>query len=242
MQRRATSHILLRLSSPTRPHVPPPSLLRAAAARKHQYSSKMAPTSSSPPTDRRPIVISGPSGVGKGTLYNRLFAAHPDAFTLSVSHTTRSPRAGEQHGEHYFFVPMAEFEELVARDGFVEHAQFGSNRYGTSKATIEAQAAKGRVTVLDIEMEGVKQIQASGSIDARFVFIAPPAPEIETLRARLEGRQSETPESIEKRLRQAAVELEYARTPGVHNLIIVNDDLDRAYQQLEEFVFKPLAQ
>jgi len=91
--------------------------------------------------------------VGKGTLYNRMFAAHTDVFTLSVSHTTRSPRAGEEHGTHYFFVPMAEFEDLIAKDGFVEHAKFGSNRYGTSKKTIEEQTAKGRVVVLDIEME-----------------------------------------------------------------------------------------
>lgn len=91
--------------------------------------------------------------MGKGTLYNRMFEAHPDTFTLSVSHTTRSPRAGEEHGTHYFFVPMAEFEELIAQDGFVEHAKFGSNRYGTSKKTIEEQTTKGRVVVLDIEME-----------------------------------------------------------------------------------------
>jgi hypothetical protein len=105
------------------------------------------------PSDRRPLVISGPSGVGKGTLYNKLFAAHPDTFTLSVSHTTRKPRDGEQDGVHYHFVSMQDFEDLIAKDGFVEHAKFGSNRYGTSKATIEEQTAKGKVVVLDIEME-----------------------------------------------------------------------------------------
>jgi guanylate kinase len=177
--------------------------------------------------------------VGKGTLYGKLFEKHPEAFTLSVSHTTRSPRAGESHGQHYFFVTMEEFEKLIAEDGFVEHAKFGSNRYGTSKATIAEQAAKGKVTVLDIEMEGVKQIKNAGNIPARFVFIAPPAPEIETLRKRLDGRGTETAESLEKRLKQAQVELDYAKTPGVHDLIIVNDDLEKAYKQLEEFVFKP---
>jgi guanylate kinase len=91
--------------------------------------------------------------VGKGTLIQRLFASHPDTFTLSVSHTTRAPRSGEAHGVDYFYVSMGEFEGLIAKDGFVEHAKFGSNRYGTSKATIEEQTAKGKVVVLDIEME-----------------------------------------------------------------------------------------
>lgn len=105
------------------------------------------------PRDTRPIVISGPSGVGKGTLYNLLFERHPDTFTLSVSHTTRAPRAGEADGVHYHFVKMEEFEALIEKNGFVEHAQFGGNRYGTSKQTIEEQTAKGRVVLLDIEME-----------------------------------------------------------------------------------------
>lgn len=103
--------------------------------------------------DRRPVVISGPSGVGKGTLYNLLFQRHPDAFCLSVSHTTRGPRPGEKDGEHYHFVPMQDFEDLIAKDGFVEHAKFGGNRYGTSKMTIEEQTKKGRIVLLDIEME-----------------------------------------------------------------------------------------
>ncbi|KAI0203144.1 guanylate kinase [Astrocystis sublimbata] len=187
------------------------------------------------PTDRRPLVISGPSGVGKGTLIRRLFDSHPETFTLSVSHTTRAPRPGEAHGVDYFYVPMAEFEDLIAADGFVEHAQFGSNRYGTSKATIEEQTAKGKVVVLDIEMEGVKQIRNS-SIDARFVFVKPPA--FEALEQRLRGRGTEDEGSIAKRLAQARKELEYADTPGVHDIIIVNDELDAAYKTLEDYVYK----
>lgn len=189
------------------------------------------------PPDRRPLLISGPSGVGKGTLYNRLFASHPDTFTLSVSHTTRGPRPGETDGKDYHFVPMEDFEALIAKDGFVEHAKFGGNRYGTSKATIEEQTAKGRVVVLDIEMEGVKQIKKS-AIDARYIFIAPPS--LEALEQRLRGRGTETEESIQKRLTQAHNELEYAKTPGVHDFVLVNDDLDEAYKKLEEYVYKPL--
>lgn len=187
------------------------------------------------PSDRRPLVISGPSGVGKGTLYNKLFAAHPDTFTLSVSHTTRKPRDGEQDGVHYHFVSMQDFEDLIAKDGFVEHAKFGSNRYGTSKATIEEQTAKGKVVVLDIEMEGVKQIKAS-SIAARYVFIQPPS--FEALEKRLRGRGTETEDAVSKRLEQAKVELEYAKTPNVHDIQIVNDDLEKAYKELEDYVFK----
>ncbi|KOS22636.1 Guanylate kinase [Escovopsis weberi] len=190
----------------------------------------------SSPSDRRPIVISGPSGVGKGTLYNLLFQRHPDAFALSVSHTTRGPRPGEEHGVHYHFVPMADFERLIDDDGFVEHAKYGANRYGTSKMTIEEQTSKGRVVILDIEMEGVKQIKQS-SIAARYVFIAPPS--VQQLEARLRGRGTEKEESIATRMAQAANELEFAKTPGVHDIIIVNDDLEKAYQELEDFIYRP---
>lgn len=200
----------------------------------HRFTSTMAPT---PPPNTRPLVISGPSGVGKGTLIRRLFDAHPDTFTLSVSHTTRGPRAGEAHGVDYFFVPMAEFEALIAQNGFVEHAQFGSNRYGTSKGTIKEQTAKGKVVVLDIEMEGVKQIKNS-DLQARFVFVKPPS--FEALEQRLRGRATEDEAAITKRLNQAIKELEYADTPGVHDIIIVNDDLDAAYKELEDFVYSPV--
>lgn len=105
------------------------------------------------PKDTRPVIISGPSGVGKGTLFKMLQAAHPDVFELSVSHTTRGPRPGEAHEVDYYFVPMQEFEDLIAQDGFVEHAKFGGNRYGTSKKVIERLQKKGKVVILDIEME-----------------------------------------------------------------------------------------
>ncbi|KID76740.1 Guanylate kinase [Metarhizium brunneum] len=188
-----------------------------------------------PPLDRRPIIISGPSGVGKGTLYNRLFAQHPDTFCLSVSHTTRTPRPGEANGVDYHYVSMGDFEDLIAKDGFVEHAQFGGNRYGTSKMTIEDQTKKGKVVLLDIEMEGVKQIKQS-SIAARYIFIAPPS--LETLEARLRGRGTENEASIQKRLNQANNELEFSKTPGVHDKIIINDDLDKAYNELEEYIYQ----
>ncbi|KAJ2892265.1 hypothetical protein MKZ38_010056 [Zalerion maritima] len=188
------------------------------------------------PPDTRPIVISGPSGVGKGTLYNRLFAAHPDVFTLSVSHTTRNRRNGEEDGVHYHFVTHEDFDTLIASDGFVEHAKYGSNKYGTSKMTIMEQTAKGKVVVLDIEMEGVKQIKSS-PISARFVFIKPPS--VGELERRLRGRGTETEESVKKRLAQAKVELDFAETPGIHDKVIVNNDLDAALKELDEWVYQP---
>lgn len=133
---------------------------------------------------------------------------------------------------------MADFEDLISKDGFVEHAKFGGNRYGTSKATIEEQSSKGKVVLLDIEMEGVKQIKQS-SIDARYIFIAPPS--IDALESRLRGRGTEQEASIQKRLAQANNELEYSKTPGVHDIIIVNDNLDKAYEELEQYIYKTAA-
>lgn len=107
----------------------------------------------SPPSDTRPIVISGPSGVGKGTLYKMLLDRNPQTFVTSVSHTTRDPRPGETRDVDYYYVSMQEFEDLIAKDGFVEHAKFGKNRYGTSKKMIQDFMSKGKIVVLDIEME-----------------------------------------------------------------------------------------
>ncbi|KAF5011193.1 hypothetical protein FDECE_2679 [Fusarium decemcellulare] len=185
------------------------------------------------PSDRRPLVICGPSGVGKGTLIKLLFSRHPETFTLSVSHTTRGPRAGETDGVEYHFVTKDAFKDLIAKDGFVEHAQFGSNLYGTSKATIEEQTAKGKVVVLDIEMLGVKQVKAS-SIDARYVFVAPP--DNAELEKRLRGRGTETEESIQQRLTRAEEELAWAKT-AEFDKILVNDDLEKTYQELDAFVY-----
>jgi guanylate kinase len=185
------------------------------------------------PTDRRPIVICGPSGVGKGTLYKLLFDRHPDTFTLSVSHTTRHPRPGEQDGVDYHYVSMDDFESLIAAQGFVEHAKFGSNRYGTSKKTIEEQSAKGKVVVLDIEIDGVRQVRAS-DFGARYVFIMPPS--VEELETRLRGRGTEKEESIRQRLDRAKEEIEFANQGGFDK-VIVNDNLESAYKELDDWVY-----
>ncbi|KAI9697011.1 MAG: hypothetical protein M1836_004972 [Candelina mexicana] len=191
----------------------------------------MAPTAIE---KNRPVVISGPSGSGKSTLLKRLFAAHPDTFGFSVSHTTRSPRPGEEDGREYNFTTKDAFLQLVEEGGFIEHAQFGGNYYGTSTKAVKDVAEKGRICILDIEMEGVKQVKKKDP-HARFLFLSPPSPE--ELERRLRGRGTENEDSLKKRLDQAVKEMEFSKQEGVHDRIIVNDNVDRAYAELEDFIF-----
>ncbi|KAM0333215.1 hypothetical protein ACHAQA_001875 [Verticillium albo-atrum] len=172
------------------------------------------------PQDRRPIVISGPSGVGKGTLIQKLTDTYPCTFASTVSHTTRQPRPGEVEGSAYFFVSRSDFSTLVSRDAFIEYTTFSDNSYGTSKQTVAEQEAKGLVVVLEIETEGVKQTKASPKIDARYIFIKPPS--LAVLEARLRGRGTEKEEDVQKRLARARAQIAYADTPGVYDVIIVN--------------------
>lgn len=182
--------------------------------------------------NNRPIVVSGPSGSGKSTLLKRLFDAYPDRFGFSVSHTTRQPRNGEQDGVDYNFVTKDDFKKLVDENGFIEHAQFGSNLYGTSVQAVKNVAEKGRTCILDIEMEGVKQVKKT-DLNARFLFLQPPS--VEVLEKRLRGRGTDKEEAILERLKQADKEIEYSKTPGVHDQIIVNDDLEKAWAEFKAF-------
>ncbi|KAF2872484.1 P-loop containing nucleoside triphosphate hydrolase protein [Massariosphaeria phaeospora] len=183
-----------------------------------------------------PIVISGPSGAGKSTILKRLFEEFPDKFGFSVSHTTRSPRAGEQNGREYNFVTKEEFLDLVEKKGFVEHAQFGGNHYGTSVKAVENIAEKGRMCILDIEMEGVKQVANHPTFPRpRFLFLSPPSMDI--LEQRLRSRATDKEEAILKRLNQAKAEMEFAKSgEAPHDKVVVNDDLDKAYQEVREFI------
>ncbi|KAJ5808920.1 hypothetical protein N7474_010189 [Penicillium riverlandense] len=181
----------------------------------------------------RPVVISGPSGTGKSTLLKRLFAEYPDKFGFSVSHTTRSPRPGEQDGREYNFTTKEAFLDLVAQNGFIENAQFGGNYYGTSVQAVKDVADKSRICILDIEMEGVKQVKRT-DLNARFLFLSPPS--LEELERRLRGRGTESEDSLGQRLAQARNELEYAQQPGAHDKIVVNDDLETAYTDLRDWV------
>jgi guanylate kinase len=170
------------------------------------------------------LVVTGPSGVGKGTLIRKLLERHPE-YRLSVSATTRPPRPGEVDGRDYHFLTQQEFERRLAAGDFLEHALYAGNHYGTLKQEVERTPGN---LVLEIEVEGARQVRKALP-EATQVFIAPPSDE--TLRQRLEGRMTDTPEAIDRRLARAKEELaarqEFKR-------VIVNDDLDRAVDELEE--------
>ncbi|KAI0431901.1 P-loop containing nucleoside triphosphate hydrolase protein [Xylaria sp. FL1042] len=183
------------------------------------------------------IAISGPSGVGKSTLCQKLFEKYPGAFEPTVSHTTRKPRPGEVDGVDYQFVSRDKFELLIRENAFMEYTERNGNFYGTSKQTILDQAGKGALVLLDVDMEGVKQLKEEQSkdeapINFQFVFIKPPS--FKALEARLRESKSEDERSIQQRLSQAQAELEFAET-GVHDKIIINENLDDAFQELAGF-------
>lgn len=164
----------------------------------------------------------------------KLFAEFPDNFGFSVSNTTRQPRAGEVNGKDYNFVTVDEFKKLIDEGAFIEWAQFSGNYYGTTVKSVGEVAKAGKTCILDIDMQGVKLVKQT-DLNARYLFLAPPS--VETLRQRLEGRGTETQESVEKRIAAATAEIEYSKT-GAHDRIIVNDDLDKAYIELKEFIFE----
>jgi len=170
-------------------------------------------------------VITGPSGVGKGTLIRALLARRPE-LELSVSATTRSPRPGEQDGVHYHFLTPGEFDRRVTAGDFVEHAKYSGNRYGTLRSELERRLRDGRPVVLEIEVQGARQVRAAMP-DAVAVFIAPPSRD--ALRARLIGRGTDSPEQVEERLRTAERELE-AQPEFGH--VVVNDRLEQATEGL----------
>jgi guanylate kinase len=174
-------------------------------------------------------VITGPSGVGKGTLISRLRDEVP-GLDLSVSATTRGPREGERNGEHYHFMDPDEFDRRIAAGDFLEHADYASHRYGTLRSEVEPRLARGDSVVLEIEVQGARQVRGSMP-DAVQVFIAPPSPA--ALRERLEGRGTDSPEQIASRLAVADDELG-ARDEFGH--VVVNDDVDRAAEELVTLV------
>ncbi len=174
-------------------------------------------------------MITGPSGVGKGTLISALCRQVPE-LELSTSATTRDPRPGERDGREYHFLDPAEFAARVAAGDFLEHATYSGNRYGTLRSEVEERTSRGAPVVLEIEVEGARQVRASMP-KAVQVFIAPPDPG--DLRRRLEARATDSPEVIESRLRVAQDELA-AQSEFPH--IVVNDEVERAAGELASIV------
>jgi guanylate kinase len=178
----------------------------------------------------RVFVITGPSGVGKGTLIRDL-RGRVDGLELSVSATTRKPREGEEDEVDYHFLSPEEFAGRADAGDFLEHATFSGNRYGTLRSEIERTLDAGVSVVLEIEVQGARQVRAAMGDEAVLIFIAPPDPD--SLRERLSGRGTDSSDAIERRLETAKQELE-AQQEFKH--VVVNEDLERAADELEEIV------
>ncbi|MGN6200903.1 MAG: guanylate kinase [Solirubrobacterales bacterium] len=175
------------------------------------------------------FVITGPSGVGKGTLIRELLSRVPD-LELSVSATTRAPREGEVDGREYHFLTPEQFEQRIEEQDFLEFATYSGNRYGTLRSAVERCLEHGRSVVLEIEVQGAQQVRAAKP-DSVQIFIAPPDPAV--LRERLIGRGTDSTEAIDDRLKVAEQELA-AQDDFDHQ--IVNDDINRAANELVEVV------
>jgi guanylate kinase len=176
------------------------------------------------------FVITGPSGVGKGTLIERLLEAIPE-LELSISATTRQPRSGEVDGRDYHFLSPEEFRRKLEAGEFLEHASYSGNYYGTLRSEVEDRIARCNSVVLEIEVQGARQVRDSLGDDAILIFIAPP--DESALRDRLVGRGTDSPEAIEQRLRTAEVELA-ARSEFA--LEVVNDEVQNSASELEKLV------
>lgn len=174
----------------------------------------------------RLFVISGSSGVGKGTVIKEFLKKHPD-FKLSVSCTTRNPRDGEIDGINYFFLTRDEFKQCIERDEFLEWAEFSGNMYGTQKAYVERKLNEGKNLILEIDTQGALKVK-SLMPEAQLIFILPPS--VEELEARLRGRHTETEEAIQKRLETVKSEMKNAE---YFDYKIVNDSIDNAVIEIE---------
>ena len=175
------------------------------------------------------IVVSGPSGAGKGTICRALMEQNPEV-QMSISATTRKPRPGEVDGVNYFFMDKDAFLEMRDRDGFIEWACFCQNYYGTPKEKVEELLDAGKDVILEIEVQGAMQVRSEYP-EAAFVFIVPPS--MEELRNRLTGRGTESPEVIEERLKTAMWECTFMER---YNYIVVNDQVAQATEDLAAII------
>ena len=186
--------------------------------------------------NKKLFVISGCSGVGKGTVLKEFMARNSDDFMLSVSCTTRKPRTGEVDGVNYFFLTREEFEKAVEEDKFLEHAQFAGNLYGTKKKFIKQKFEEGLNIILEIETQGALQVKHKMP-ETVLIFIAPPGQGVEELEKRLRGRNTEDEETIQRRLAEAKVELERSKQ---YDYVVINDDLERAISEVEDITRREL--
>lgn len=175
------------------------------------------------------IVISGPSGAGKGTICKELLDKHNNIY-ISVSATTRSPRAGEVDGINYYFLTKESFEEKVSQNGFLEYANVHGNFYGTPKVNVEKMLEEGKDVILEIDIQGALQVKENFS-EGVFIFILPPS--MEELKQRIIKRGSETPESLMKRFKSAYKEINFVSR---YNYAVVNDEVETATEKIEAII------
>uniref|UniRef100_A0A663M4T5 guanylate kinase n=1 Tax=Athene cunicularia TaxID=194338 RepID=A0A663M4T5_ATHCN len=171
----------------------------------------------------RPVVLSGPSGAGKSTLLKKLLEEYENIFGFSVS--------------HYHFVTREDMQKEIDAGEFIEHAEFSGNMYGTSKGAVQAVQARNQICILDIDIQGVKNIKRT-DLNPIYIFVQPPSMDI--LEKRLRDRKTETEESLLKRLTAARVDLELSKEPGLFDLVIINDDLEKAYSELKEMLLEEI--
>eukprot|EP00919_Chromeraceae_sp_WS-2016_P008555 GHVR01020172.1.p1 GENE.GHVR01020172.1~~GHVR01020172.1.p1 ORF type:complete len:202 (-),score=34.62 GHVR01020172.1:40-645(-) len=182
-------------------------------------------------TEVSPLIISGPSGVGKGTLIDKLMSEYPNTFAVSVSHTSRSPRHNEIDGIHYHFTSKDNILKMVENDEFVEHATVHGNVYGTSVGSVQSVLDNGRICILEIDVQGAQQLHDRSTFkNAKYLFLDPPSSQ--ELERRLRKRGTETEDKILERLRNADDECEAARRSKCFETFILSDFIDSSFERL----------
>lgn len=179
------------------------------------------------------LVVAGPSGVGKSTVIEKLIQDFPNKFGFSISHTTRPPRGTEMDGVAYHFVTRELMEKSISNGEFIENAEVHGNLYGTSYAAVNAITEQGKCCILDVDVQGVRQIRNT-KLNLVAVFIAPPS--VEILEKRLRERKTETEENIRKRVANAKGEMQFMNDKSLFDHVVVNDDFDFCYAQFKEII------
>jgi guanylate kinase len=197
-----------------------------------EFFSKFNPE----PIKNKPLLLVGPSGVGKSTLIKHLMDTFPGVFEFSVSTTTRRPRPGEQHGVHYYYVSVEEFEEKVRQGQFLEHATVHNNMYGTSKQAVLEIFERGKICVMDVDVQGTIKIYEAG-LDFNCLFVMPKS--MKQLEERLKARGTEDSNVLRTRLRNAQAEIETAKAnKHIFKSYLVNDEYEETIRDLMDYIYR----